>query len=83
MANESGSDDNLCFFITRIGEEGSPEREQADGVIDAIVKPAAKELEPPDRRDVAERLVLALVVVVDHPGVEGILRLGDVVKVCW
>lgn len=42
MANESGSDDNLCFFITRIGEEGSPEREQADGVTDAIVKPTAK-----------------------------------------
>lgn len=44
MANETGSDENLCFFITRIGEEGSPEREQADGVMDAIVKPAAKEL---------------------------------------
>lgn len=41
MADEAGSDDNLCFFITRIGEEGSPEREQADGVLDAIGKPAA------------------------------------------
>lgn len=40
MANESGSDENLCFFITRIGEEGSPEREQADGVLDLIVRPA-------------------------------------------
>ncbi len=44
MANESGSDENLCFFITRIGEEGSPEREQADGVLDAIVKPASEKL---------------------------------------
>jgi hypothetical protein len=44
MANKSGSEENLCFFITRIGEEGSPEREQADGVMDAILKPAAKEL---------------------------------------
>ena len=44
MANESGSVENLCFFITRIGEEGSSDREQADGVLDAIVKPAAKEL---------------------------------------
>ena len=44
MANESGSDENLCFFIARIGEESSPEREQADGVMDAIVKPAAEKL---------------------------------------
>ena len=44
MANESGSDKNLCFFITRIGEEGSSEREQADGVMDAIVMPAAEKL---------------------------------------
>lgn len=44
MANESGSDENLCFFITRIGEEGSPEREQADGVMDATVTPATEKL---------------------------------------
>lgn len=43
-ASESGSDEHLCFFITRIGEEGPPEREQADGVMDAIVKPPARDL---------------------------------------
>lgn len=44
IANESGGDENLCFFIKRIGEEGFPGREQADGVMDTIVKPAASKL---------------------------------------
>ncbi len=30
-----------CFFITPIGEEGSPERKRADGVMKAMVEPAA------------------------------------------
>jgi hypothetical protein len=33
-----------CFFVTRIGREDSPEREQADGVLGAILEPAATEL---------------------------------------
>ena len=80
MANESLSDDNLCFFITRIGEEGSPEREQADGVMDAIVKPAAKELgmecvradQLPDpgqiTTQIIDRIVGAKMVVADLTG---------------
>lgn len=30
-----------CFFISPVGEEGSPERERADGVLRTIVEPAA------------------------------------------
>jgi hypothetical protein len=80
MANESESEDNLCFFITRIGEEHSPEREQADGVMDAIVKPAAKELgmecvradQLPDpgqiTTQIIDRIVEAKMVVADLTG---------------
>lgn len=80
MANEPGSDDNLCFFITRIGEEGAPEREQADGVMDAIVRPAAEKLglecvradQLPDpgqiTTQIIDRIVGAKMVVADLTG---------------
>ena len=80
MRTKAESDDNLCFFITRIGEEGSPEREQADGVLDAIVKPAAKELgmecvradQLPDpgqiTTQIIDRIVGAKMVVADLTG---------------
>lgn len=80
MANESGSDENLCFFITRIGEEASPDREQADGVMDAIVKPAAEKLglkcvradQLPDpgqiTTQIIDRIVGAKMVVADLTG---------------
>lgn len=35
--------DNECFFMAPIGDEGSPERERSDGVLEFIVKPAADE----------------------------------------
>jgi hypothetical protein len=37
--------DKECFFIAPIGDEGSPERRRSDGVLEAIVEPAASELE--------------------------------------
>lgn len=33
---------NECFFISPVGEDGSPERERADGILRAIVEPAAE-----------------------------------------
>ena len=35
------TDDDECFFITPIGEDDTPERKRADGVMKAIVEPAA------------------------------------------
>jgi hypothetical protein len=32
-----------CFFISPIGKEGSDERKRSDGVLEAVVKPAAGE----------------------------------------
>lgn len=33
--------DEECFFIAPIGEDGSPERKRSDGILKAIVQPAA------------------------------------------
>lgn len=80
MANETGLEINLCFFITRVGEEGFPEREQADGVMDAIVKPVAEKLglecvradQLPDpgqiTTQIIARIVAAKMVVADLAG---------------
>ncbi len=42
MAGRLPKFDKECFFITPIGEEGSDTRRRADGVLDAIVSPAAE-----------------------------------------
>lgn len=36
--------DEECFFITPIGKDDSPDRKRADGVLDAVIKPAATQL---------------------------------------
>jgi hypothetical protein len=33
-----------CFFITPIGDEGTPQRDRADGVLELIVAPAAEDV---------------------------------------
>ncbi|HVE69352.1 MAG TPA: hypothetical protein VNB64_12305 [Solirubrobacteraceae bacterium] len=44
MAIDLPKPENECFFITPIGEDGSEIRERADGVLSAVVKPAAEQV---------------------------------------
>jgi hypothetical protein len=69
-----------CFFISPIGAPDSPEREQSDGVLAAIVEPAARELDLVARRadslpepgqitsQIIEHLMRARAVVADLSG---------------
>lgn len=40
---EAKEESKICFVISPIGEDGSPERKRADDVLDFVIEPAAKE----------------------------------------
>jgi hypothetical protein len=44
MANDVPPLNEVCFFIAPIGDEGTPERERSDDVLEGIVAPAVREL---------------------------------------
>ncbi|MDQ3915113.1 MAG: hypothetical protein M3323_07250 [Actinomycetota bacterium] len=67
LADAGDAGRNDCFFITPIGKRGTPEREAADGVLKAIVAPAARRLGMVPVR--ADRMVEPGVIttqIVDH-----------------